>query len=108
MELAVVVGSCTATVKDEALAGRKLALVQRVDALGAPLGDVEAALDVTGAGAGSTVLMVRGSAARQPASNRQLPADLAVVAIVDHVDLVAPVPQTATGAPVRSGKSTRR
>jgi microcompartment protein CcmK/EutM len=110
MELATVVGSCTATVKDEALAGRKLALVRRVGAAGEPVGELEVALDVTGAGAGSTVLLVRGSAARQPRATRQLPTDLAVVAIVDSVDLApAPTVRTpATGTPARSRVSTAR
>jgi carbon dioxide concentrating mechanism protein CcmL len=85
MELAVVVGQCTATVKDTSLGGRKLALVRRADAEGAVSGEVEVALDVTGAGAGQLVLLVRGSAARQCTDTRQLPADLAIVAIVDEV-----------------------
>lgn len=85
MELAVVVGQCTATVKDASLAGRKLALVRRAAPDGTAEGEVEVALDVTGAGPGELVLLVRGSAARQPADTRQLPADLAIVAIVDEV-----------------------
>lgn len=85
MEFAVVVGQCTATVKDDSLEGRKLAVVRQADTEGTPFGEVEVALDVTGAGAGQLVLLVRGGAARQPADTRQLPADLAIVAIVDEV-----------------------
>lgn len=85
MDLAVVVGQCTATVKDTSLNGRKLALVRRTDIDGSSVGEVEVALDVTGAGPGHLVLLVRGSAARQPVDVRQIPADLAIVAIVDEV-----------------------
>lgn len=85
MELAVVVGHCTATVKDTSLEGRKLAIVRRTDAEGAVSGDAEVALDVTGAGPGTLVLLVRGGAARQPADTRQLPTDLSIVAIVDEM-----------------------
>jgi microcompartment protein CcmK/EutM len=103
MELAVVVGQCTATVKDTSLGGRKLALVRRADAEGAASGEVEVALDVTGAGAGQLVLLVRGSAARQCTDTRQLPADLAIVAIVDEVT-TSPGP---SAGPVSAPKSSR-
>jgi microcompartment protein CcmK/EutM len=87
MQLAVVVGSVTATVKDAGLAGRKLSLVRVVGPDGSPGPDLEVALDVTSAGVGEQVLLVRGSAARQPAPNRSLAADLSIVAIVDEVYL---------------------
>lgn len=85
MELARVIGQCTATVKEPSLDGRRLALVCRADAGGVIIGEVEVALDVTGAAPGVLVVVTRGSAARQPAENRQLAADLSVIAIVDHV-----------------------
>lgn len=87
MELAAVVGSCTATTKDESLVGRRLALVRRVDPEGRVVGEVEAAVDLTSAGVGSTVLIVRGSAVRQSAATRTVASDLAIVAIVDDIDV---------------------
>lgn len=102
MELATVIGVCTATVKDAALEGRKLALVQRIDETGTPIAAVEVALDTAGAGEHSMVLLVRGSAARQPAQNRQLPVDLTVIAVVDHVHLAAR-PRTPTPTPQPAG-----
>jgi len=103
MELAVVVGHCTATVKDNSLEGRKLALVRAADDSGTPVGSMEVALDVTGAGVGQLVLLTRGSSARQPAENRQLPTDLSIVAIVDELT-VPPEPtrrQTASTSGAR-------
>lgn len=85
MELARVVGQCTATVKESSLDGRKLALVCRTSISGEQIGEVEVALDVTGAAPGQLVIITRGSAARQPVDNRQLAVDLSVIAIVDAV-----------------------
>lgn len=110
MELATVIGACTATVKDDGLAGRKLTLVRRVDEHGQPAGTVEVALDPVGAGLHSTVLLVRGSAARQPPQNRQLPVDLTVVAVVDDIHLAGqppgeqPEPSAPAGTPARSSQ----
>jgi microcompartment protein CcmK/EutM len=85
MEIARVTGTVTATVKDESLNGRKLLMVVRVDARGSELAPVEVAVDSQGAGVGDTVLIVRGSAARQPSTTRSAASDLTIVAIVDHV-----------------------
>lgn len=104
MRLAVVRGQCTATVKDPSLGSRRFALVQTIDAEGNPDGPLEVALDVTSAAAGQTVLVTRGSAARIPESNRQVAADLAVVAIVDEVTLA---PEKTSPAPrPRNSKRT--
>lgn len=85
MDLAVVRGQCTATVKEASLSGRRLALVQRVGTEGEPLGPIEVALDVTSAAPGQFVLLARGSAARLPTDTRQLAVDLTVIAIVDEI-----------------------
>ena len=100
MELARVVGQCTATVKEPSLAGQKFALVRRADENGELIGPVEVALDVTGSGPGELVLMVRGSAARQPSQTRQLAADLSIVAIVDELAVGYP-PRANTGSAPR-------
>lgn len=102
MELATVIGACTATIKDPGLDGRKLALVQRVDEVGTPIASVEVALDSVGAGVRSTVLLARGSGARQPASNRGRPVDLTIVAVVDSVHLAPGKPK-----PARTAKRAR-
>ena len=101
MELARVTGSVTATMKDAGLAGLTLLLVERVDAAGMAVASVEVATDSHGAGAGDLVLVVRGSAARQPSSTRSLPTDLTVVAIVDSVDRA----KQAAPNPTKSSKT---
>jgi microcompartment protein CcmK/EutM len=87
MELARVTGTVTATVKDESLSGRKLLTIVRVDSVGDDLGAVEVAVDAQGAGVGDTVLLVRGSGARQVGAVRSAATDLTIVAIVDRVDV---------------------
>ena len=110
MELAKVVGTVNATMKDGGLSGMKLLVVQRVDGYGAPIGDVEVATDAQGAGAGDLVLLLRGSAARQPEATRSKPTDLTIVAVVDHVQMTAaptPPPSAETPAPTGRTRTTR-
>jgi carbon dioxide concentrating mechanism protein CcmL len=87
MQLARVLGSVTATAKTDSLRSHKLLVVQPQDPAGAPAGPAHVAIDTVGAGAGDHVLIVRGSAARQPQETRAAATDLTIVAIVDAVDL---------------------
>lgn len=89
MELADVLGSVTATVKADSLLQRKLLIVQPHDPVGSGASVAEVAVDTVGAGPGDRVLLVRGSAARQPPESRSVATDLTIVAIVDAVDLAA-------------------
>lgn len=95
MQLALVLGSCTATVKDPSLHGHKLTVVRVTDARGEPVADAEVALDVTGASPGQLVLVARGSSARQPQQTRSVAADLTIVGIVD--DLTTPAEKASAG-----------
>jgi carbon dioxide concentrating mechanism protein CcmL len=87
MELALVLGSVTATAKTESLLSHKLLVVQPQDAAGSNSRPSEVAVDTVGAGPGDHVLIVRGSAARQPPQSRAAATDLTIVAIVDSVDI---------------------
>jgi ethanolamine utilization protein EutN len=98
MELARIVGSVTATLKDGSLQGVKLALVQRVDADANAIGAVEVAVDTQSVGDGELVLVARGSAARQPEIARGVPSDLTIVAIVDALN-VKPAKRSTPDAP---------
>lgn len=78
MRLATVLGQVVSTVKDPDLENFTLLLVQ--DALETEY----VAVDLIGAGAGEVVLVACGGAARV-AAGQHVPADRAVVAIVDTV-----------------------
>jgi len=90
MEMARVIGSLSATLKDGSLAGLRLALVQVVDEQGAVVSSTEVAVDTQSVGIGELVLLVRGSGSRQAEMTRGVAADLTIVAIVDDVRLAPP------------------
>ena len=87
MHVARVIGTVTATVKDSRLAAYPLLMVQFEDGLGAPVNAPIVAVDMLGAGVGQRVLVTVGSASRVPDALQGIPADAAIVAIVDEVSV---------------------
>ncbi|MFD1123917.1 EutN/CcmL family microcompartment protein [Lentilactobacillus raoultii] len=87
--MAKVMGSVVATQKDRSLVGRKLMIVQPVDAYGKNTRAEEVAVDTVGAGIGELVLLVRGAGARKATVGEfhNDVNDCAIVGIVDRVDL---------------------
>lgn len=88
MDLARVVGRVVCTLKNDSLEGRKLLIVQPVDAAGDDNGKSLVAIDSIGAGAGERVFIVTGREASFAFLPDHVPADATVVAIVDTVDLL--------------------
>jgi microcompartment protein CcmK/EutM len=84
MQLARVVGDVVATVKDDALAGHKLMILQPITPDRAAVGRTLVALDAVGAGVGEHVFFVRGREASFPFLPAEPPADACIVGIVDH------------------------
>ncbi|MGH9870185.1 MAG: EutN/CcmL family microcompartment protein [Candidatus Polarisedimenticolia bacterium] len=90
MNLARVVGRVVATRKDDALIGQRLLLLEPLDAKGSPLGGgLIVALDAVGSGAAEHVLYVKGREAAYAFLPATVPADAAVVGIVDAATLEA-------------------
>ncbi len=88
MQMARVVGTVVATQKDPKLVGLKLQLVQPLDILtGENSGKPLVAADTVGAGPGDVVMIVGGSSARQTDQTGTSPVDLAIVSIIDLVEL---------------------
>lgn len=86
MQLARVVGSVVATVKESRLTGTTLLLVEDATADGESAdGTMYIAVDMVGAGEPELVLVVRGSSAARAIGVAGSPIDAAVVAIVDQV-----------------------
>ncbi|ETI68895.1 EutN/CcmL family microcompartment protein [Neobacillus vireti] len=88
MIICKVVGSIVSTTKAEKLKGKKLLIVQPLDMRsieedGKPL----VAIDTVGAGVGEVVLLVSGSSARQTEITNGVPADAAIVGIVDQIEI---------------------
>ena len=83
MQLARVIGTVVATVKNDSLEGRKLLIVQSLDARLRPQGSPLVALDAIGAGEGELVIWCRGKEASFPFRREDTPTDCTIIAIVD-------------------------
>jgi ethanolamine utilization protein EutN len=86
MRLARVVGNLVATVKDSALAGKKILILKHVNEQGEASGRAFIALDSIGAGAGEMVYYVKGKEASFPFLPDEVPSDATIVGIVDSWD----------------------
>lgn len=85
-----VVGDLTAARKHESYDGKKILLVQPLTLDGEETGAALVALDAVSAGIGDRVLLVTDGYAAFSSVGRDLsPIDMAVIAIVDRVDLAA-------------------
>ena len=85
MQLAKVVGRATATVKHETLAGRRLLLVQPLDAAGKADGDPQLAIDELGCRKTDIVMLTTdGAAVRDIVKKENTPIRWAVIGIADQ------------------------
>ena len=95
MQLARVIGDVVATRKEPALDGITLLVIQPIAADGADVGRPLVAVDSVGAGVGERVFFVRGKEASFPFYPAEVPADAAIVGIIDHWS----VAEAAEGGP---------
>jgi ethanolamine utilization protein EutN len=87
MLLARVTGSVWATAKNEKLVGKKLLILQPLNAQLKPAGRAVIAIDAVGAGAGEVVYYCKGKEASFPWLPDEVPTEATIVGIVDRVDL---------------------
>ena len=86
MILGRVIGTITSTMNHPFYDAKKLLVVERTDAAGAPLADYLVAIDTVGAGAGERVLVLdEGTGARQIVGSKDAPVRSVIVGIVDEV-----------------------
>ena len=88
MQLARVIGTVVATIKNDSLAGRKLLVVQTVGRDLKPIGKPMVAVDSVGAGVGELVFWCRGKEASFPFKREDTPTDCTIVGIVDSEEHV--------------------
>ncbi len=88
MQLARVIGTVVATVKNDLLEGRKLLVIEPLDASLNTAGKPIVAIDSVGAGAGEVVFWCRGREASFPFDPLEVPTDCTIVGIVDTVHRV--------------------
>jgi ethanolamine utilization protein EutN len=87
MLLGRIIGNVVCTMKDPALIGWKLLIVQPLDRKGRDNGRPVIALDAVGAGAGETIYWCRGKEASFPFLPADLPTEATIVGIVDFVNI---------------------
>ena len=88
MQLARVIGTVVATVKNDSLSGRTLLVVQTINAKLEPSGKPMVAIDSVGAGVGELVFWCRGKEASFPFKREDTPTDCTIVGIVDSEEHV--------------------
>ena len=87
-----IVGDVVATQKSASHEGRKILVVQPLNLDGTDRGDVVLALDAVDAGVGDKVLVVQeGFSAMTAVGRPNSPIDMAVIGVVDSVDLTEDV-----------------
>jgi len=88
MLIARVVGEVVATQKHASHHGRKALLVQPLNLDGTERGDAVVALDAVDAGIGDRVLLVtEGYSAMTSVGRPNSPIDMAVIGVIDHVEV---------------------
>jgi microcompartment protein CcmK/EutM len=88
MQIARVIGSVVSTSKSEKLYGLKLLLVKPIDLdTFEEKGSAIVGIDTVGAGEGEIVMIVSGSSSRQTEMTSEKPADCAIIAIIDYIDV---------------------
>lgn len=88
MQIARVVGNVVSTNKTEKLHGLKLLIVVPIDlATFTEKGQPVVAIDTVGAGNGEVVMLCGGSSSRQTPLTENKPSDMAIVAIIDSIEL---------------------
>jgi ethanolamine utilization protein EutN len=89
MLIARVIGDVVATQKDASHRGRKILLVQPLQLDGSDRGDPVLALDAVDAGVGDRVLLAtEGFSAMTAVGRPHSPIDMAVVGVIDSVDVM--------------------
>jgi len=87
MNIGKIVGTVVATRKDDTLLGCKLMITQPLTMDYKEIGQPLIAVDTVGAGIGEVVIYTKGTAARNAARKRESSIDMAIVGIVDNIDL---------------------
>ncbi len=89
MLIARVIGDLAATVKHASHEGRKILLVQPLNLDGSDRGNALVALDAVDAGIGDRVLLIpEGFSAMTAVGRPQSPIDMAVIGVIDEIDLL--------------------
>lgn len=87
MQIARIIGSAVATVKDPKLTGLKLLVAQKATPDDKVYGDPFLVADTVGAGEGELVILVEGSSARKTLKTTDAPVDAVIIGILDSIEV---------------------
>lgn len=87
MQIAQVIGTTVATIKDDKIVGRKLLIVRETDTTGKMVGKPYVAVDTVDSGQGDLVLVATGSSARQTHLSTDTPVDAVIMAVIDSLEV---------------------
>jgi len=87
MQLGRIVGRVWSTVKDNALHGQRILIVQPVTPEGEPTGKRLLCTDTVGAGAGELIYWCRGRESSFPFLPAEVPTDNTIVGIIDEMQV---------------------
>jgi ethanolamine utilization protein EutN len=90
MRLARVIGNVVATIKDPELTGRRLMIIQPLDAVHRPVGKPLVSIDAVGSGIGELVFWCRGKESSFPFMPSEVPTDCTITGIVDKITIDYP------------------
>ena len=88
MHIGKVIGSVTLSRCEQGLTGKKLIIIKMLNADSSERGDYQIAVDKMGAGAGETVLLVRGKEGVDMLTGYKPPSDITICGIIDEIYLV--------------------
>ena len=88
MQIARVIGTVVSTIKNPALDGRKILIIESLDGNLRRIGKPLVAVDSVGAGVGELVIWCRGKEASFPFDGGTVPTDCTIVGIVDSPEHV--------------------
>jgi ethanolamine utilization protein EutN len=99
--IARVIGEVVSTQKHASHEGRKILMVQPLQLDGSDRGSAVLALDSVDAGVGDRVLLAtEGYSAMTSVGRPESPIDMAVIGVIDRVDLVGDVEDAGAGRPL--------
>ena len=99
MVICKVIGHVWATKKESRLEGLKLMVVQEDSSGGKGAKNTYVAADIVGAGVGEQVLVVSGSTARKALGGDEVPVVMAIVGIIDTLEIEREAKEQKAGKP---------
>jgi microcompartment protein CcmK/EutM len=104
-----VIGDLTSTQKHSSHEGKKLLLVQPLNLDGSDRGQPYVAVDSVHAGIGDRVLIATdGFAAFTSVGEKMAPIDVAVIGVIDHVELTPSAFPASSGEPAAAKKQPKK